>query len=67
MGSFDRLTIHLHRIYVQGVGNKRLVKYVNHWIKWAIAVMSLDVEALYLTTTKILQNSFGFHVPLKSS
>ena len=64
--SFNRFKDKFHRLYEQGVDNQRLVNYVKNWIRWAKAGVSLDVETLYLTTTKILQNTFNFRLPLKA-
>ena len=67
MQTFDRMKARLQRLYEQGVTQKRLVKYVNNWIKWARSGVSLDVEKLKLKTTQILQNTFDIQLPLKSS
>ena len=64
--TFDRMKARFHRLYEQGVDTKRLVKYVNNWIKWARSGVSLDIEKLKLKTTEILQNTFDIQVPLKN-
>ena len=63
--SVNRMSVRFHRLYEQGVGNQRLVKYVNNWIKWARPGVSLDIEKLKLKTTQILQNTFYFQLPSK--
>ena len=40
-GSLSRMMTKLHRLYEQGATQKRLVDYVNRWMSWAAAGVSL--------------------------
>ena len=47
-GSLSRMMTKLHRLYERGVTKKRLVDYVNRWMSWAKAGVSLGDAPLKL-------------------
>ena len=65
--SLDRFINTCGRLYEQGADIPRLAAYVKRWIQWARSGVVLNLKQLVLTTTKILQNTFDFPVPVSST
>ena len=61
-GSLSRMMTKLHRLYEQGATKKRLVDYVNRWMSWAKAGVSL-IDAPLKLNSKInpsIQRGYSF-------
>ena len=57
--SLQRRSKRFHRLYKRSAQTVRLVKYVNHLLRWAKQGAVLNAEQLLTKTLQILQRTFG--------
>ena len=59
LGSWNRFTVKLHRLFEQGATMSRRLQYVKHWVRWATSGVSCDCDALLLNIKHIFRTRFN--------
>ena len=65
-GSLSRMMTKLHRLFEQGATEKRLVDYVDRWMSWAKAGVSLIVAPLTLNINTDPSKQRGYSLKFKN-